>query len=294
MASVRVGELQIEYDRQGKGEPILLVMGIGAQMIFWPEGFCERLAARGFEVIRFDNRDVGLSTHLRGVRTEPVPVLLAKSALRRPVRAPYTLSDMADDSVGLLDALGFRSAHVVGVSMGGMIAQMMAITHPSRVRSLTSIMSGTGDWRSLFVRPKALRALLGPVPPDAETAGRKLEAFVRAVGGRHPHDWALTRALGRRAFERAQNPAGFVRHLAAIAATGDRTGALRFLRTPTLVLHGTLDPLIPPLNGRATARAIPGARLHLLEGMGHDLPEALWKEMVDLITQHAHAAGRAG
>ncbi len=294
MASVRVGELQIEYDRQGKGEPILLVMGIGAQMIFWPDGFCERLAARGFEVIRFDNRDVGLSTHLKGVRTEPIPVLLAKSALRRPVRAPYTLGDMADDSVGLLDALGFGSAHVVGVSMGGMIAQMMAITHPARVRSLTSIMSSTGDWRSLFVRPKALRALLGPVPPDAETAGRKLETFVRTVGGRHPHDWAVTRALGRRAFERAQNPAGFVRQLAAIAATGDRTGALRFVRTPTLVLHGTLDPLIPPANGRATARAIPGARLHLLEGMGHDLPEALWPEMVDLITQHAHAAGRAG
>ncbi len=294
MASVRVGPVEIEYERLGAGEPLLLVMGIGAQMIFWPDGFCERLVARGFEVIRFDNRDVGLSTHLRGQRAEPVPVLLAKAALRRPVRAPYTLSDMADDTAGLLGALGHRTAHVVGVSMGGMIAQMLAITHPTRVRSLTSIMSSTGDWRSLFVRPKALGALLGPVPPDAEAAGRKLEQFVRVVGGRHPHDWALTRALGRRAFERAQNPAGFIRHLAAIAATGDRTGALRFVRTPSLVLHGTLDPLILPANGRATARAIPGARLHLVEGMGHDLPEAVWPELVDLITQHAHAAGAAG
>ena len=294
MASVRVGALALEYDRIGSGEPLLLVMGIGAQMIFWPDGFCERLAARGFEVIRFDNRDVGLSTHLRGLRAEPLPLLLAKSALGRPVRAPYTLADMADDSAGLLDALGHRTAHVVGVSMGGMIAQMLAIVHPSRVRSLTSIMSSTGDRRSMLMRPRALRALLGPVPPDAEAAGRKLEAFVRVVGGKHPHDWALTRALGRRAFERAQNPAGFLRHLAAIAATGDRTGALRFVRTPTLVLHGTLDPLILPANGRATARAVPGARLHLIDGMGHDLPEAVWPELVDLIAQHAHAAGAAG
>jgi pimeloyl-ACP methyl ester carboxylesterase len=284
--------IELEYDERGEGEPLLLIMGIGAQMILWPEGFCDVLASRGFRVIRFDNRDVGLSSKLDHLGLPPSwKTLMPRMLLGLPIQAPYALEDMAGDAVGLLDALGIESAHVVGASMGGMIAQTMAIVYPHRMRSLTSVMSHTGKARVWTSEVRALRALLSRPPrsrEDAIAAHLNLFRVVRSTA--FPFDEAAVRDRAGRSFDRCYHPQGFLRQLGAIGATGDRTARLKFVRVPTLVIHGTVDPLIRPIGGELTAKAIPNARLDLIEGMGHDLPAAAWDMLSDKVAGHARAA----
>jgi len=277
-----VGEVTLCYETFGPEDApaLLLVMGLGSQMLLWEEEFCAALVARGSRVIRFDNRDVGRSTVLHEA---PAPTLRQLLARDRHAAA-YSLDDMAADAVGLLDHLGIERADVVGASMGGMIAQLLAINQPSRVRSLTSIMSSTGrPWVGL---PKArmVRLLLRRARSDREGFIEDFSATLRAIGSRtYPSDAGLLRELAARCWERGYHPAGTARQLAAIMTAWDRTDALRRLRQPTLVIHGREDPLIRPSGGRATARAIPGARLVMLAGMGHDLPRPLWPLVIDAI-----------
>jgi pimeloyl-ACP methyl ester carboxylesterase len=288
MPRVESNGLELEYDVIGRGEPLVLIMGIGAQLIYWQEDFCHQLAERGFRVVRFDNRDVGLSSKLKGRKAPPFPHLLSRSLLGRPIEAPYSLSDMADDTVGLMDALGFERAHVVGASMGGMIAQTLAITHPHRVRSLVSIMSNPGGRRHLVARPRAMKALLQAAPTSREEAMDRAEAFYTICGSTgFERDVSGIRERAGRAYERCFYPQGFVRQMAAIFATGSRQQALKFVRAPTLVIHGSVDPLILPRGGRATAAAIPDSRLEIVEGMGHDLPRGAWPRIIDAITSNA-------
>jgi pimeloyl-ACP methyl ester carboxylesterase len=278
----RVGELTLCYETFGpeNAPAVLLVMGLGSQMILWEEEFCAALVARGSRVIRFDNRDVGRSTIFRDAPPPPLRQLLARD--RRA--AAYSLDDMAADAVGLLDQLGIERADVVGASMGGMIAQLLAINHPTRVRSLTSIMSSTGrPWVGL-PQARMVRLLLRRARADREGFIEDFSATLRAIGSRtYPPDPLLLRELAARCWERGYHPAGTARQLAAIMTAWDRTDALRRLRLPALVLHGREDALIRPSGGRATASAIPGARLVMLAGMGHDLPRPLWPLIVDAI-----------
>jgi pimeloyl-ACP methyl ester carboxylesterase len=291
MVRARANGIELEYEEIGEGPPMLLVMGIGAQLVYWPDGFCERLAARNYRVIRFDNRDVGLSTKLEGAGVPRVFRLMARALAGLKVAAPYTLDDMAGDTVGLLDALGIDRAHVVGVSMGGMIAQTMALRHPKRMLSLTSIASNTGDRRHMLLDPRAARVLLGKPPKSREQAMDRAEAFYRAVGSRgFALDIAALRSRAARAFERCLYPPGFARQMAAVLASGSRTKVLGKVRVPTLVIHGSDDTMLRPSGGRATARAIPGARFVLIEGMGHDLPEGAWSLLIDAIDAHARNA----
>jgi pimeloyl-ACP methyl ester carboxylesterase len=283
----RTNGIELEYEVVGNGAPLVLVMGIGAQMVAWPDGFIASLVDAGFRVIRFDNRDTGLSTHLGHLPTPRWRPRLAKAILGLRVDAPYTLLDMADDVAGLLDVLGIARAHVLGASLGGFVAQSMAIAHPHRVASLISLMSSPGSVRATLGRPSALRALLAPPPRSPQQAGDLAMAFTRVCGSR---GFALDEPDIRRrailAYERGHDPRGFVRQLLATLATGDRSSALRFVRTPTLVMHGTDDTLIPPAGGRATAAAMPNARLRLIRGMGHDLPPGAWPVVTEAVARH--------
>ncbi|MEV4702846.1 alpha/beta hydrolase [Actinoplanes sp. NPDC049316] len=265
------GAVRVAYAVEGPpdGEPLLLVMGLGLQMLFWPEDFRAELVRRGFRVARFDNRDVGLSTHLRELGP-PSPLHLA---LRRG--PGYALADMADDAVAVLDALGWESAHVAGVSLGGMIAQTVATRHPDRVRSLTSI-SSTPSPRIGRPRPRATVALLRRPAADREAAAQQIVDVFRVIGSpAYPHDEQWLRDVARQSYDRSHDPDGVRRQLAAIVSAVDRRPALRRLRVPALVVHGAADPLVRLRGGLATARAIPGARLVVHPGMGHDLPAAL-------------------
>ena len=257
---------------------LLLIMGLGAQLVAWPDEFCAMLASRGFFVVRFDNRDVGLST-----KFDQYPADMTNPA--------YSLDDMADDAAGLLDALAREQAHVVGASMGGMIAQLVALRHPARVLSLTSIMSHVGGADAVPPTPEAMEVLMAPRPRNREEA---IELAVRArsvIGGKgFPVDEAKVREQAAIAFDRCYHPAGFLRQIAAIMAADSRAAGLSGLRLPVTVIHGLDDPLVPPENGRRTASAIPGAELVEIEGMGHDLPEGAWPRIVDAISA---AAARA-
>jgi pimeloyl-ACP methyl ester carboxylesterase len=284
-----VGDVELCYETLGDpSDPaLLLVMGLATQMLAWNAEFCEALAGRGFHVIRFDNRDVGRSQRIDGAP----PTLL--QLLRRDKRAAtYTLEDMAGDAVGLLDRLGIEHAHVVGASMGGMIAQLVAIRHPERVSSLVSIMSNTGArWRGQ-PSPRLYPVLLKRPPRDREGYVRHSAWALRQIGSPgFPLDEDELRRLAERSYDRGLNPAGASRQLAAIVAAADRTSALRTLAVPTLVIHGTADRLIAPSGGRATARAVPGARLLMIEGMGHDHPRGAWPVLLDAIEQNAARAG---
>jgi len=284
--TVRVGEIDLAYETFGDpSDPaVLLVMGLATQMLGWPDALCTGLAERGHHVIRFDNRDIGLSTHLSDAPAADVMALMAGDTSS----ASYRLSDMAADAVGLLDALGIESAHVVGASMGGMIAQTVAIEHPERVRTLTSIMSTTGDPSVGAPTPAAMGALLAPPPTTRDGAIEGTVAAYRVIGSpAYPFDEAELRERAGIAYDRGHDPAGVSRQLAAILASGDRTAKLRELAVPTLVIHGDRDVLVQPSGGEATAAAIPGAEHVVIEGMGHDLPAALVPELVDRIAAHA-------
>ena len=287
MASVEANGITIEYEEQGSGEPLLLVMGLAGQLSDWSPEFLDALAAH-FRVIRFDNRDIGLSTEFSG--TPPTDRQLAKALLlRRPIESEYRLSDMADDAAGLLDALGIDAAHVVGMSMGGMIGQTMAINHPHRVRSLTSVMSNTGDRKNGGIHRKVLRKLARRKPPTRETAAQdSVDAFRLFAGS----SWDPQRHLERAqiSVDRSWRPAGVARQNAAILASPDRTPDLAKVTTPTLVIHGLQDKLVKPSGGIATARAIPGSRLLMFPDMGHDLPETRRAETVEAIVTNTRRA----
>lgn len=288
----RVGELELCYEEFGDpGDPaMLLIMGLGTQMIAWPDDFCAELAGHGLRVIRFDNRDCGRSTHLEAA---PTPTL-AQLLRRDPRAAAYRLEDMADDAVGLLDGLGIDAAHVVGASMGGMIAQIVATRHADRTRSLASIMSTTGH---RFTGQPALRVypFFAKRPPrEREAAIERTLALFRVVGSKGFGDIEPElRDLAERAWDRAGGDGrGTSRQLAAIMAARDRTADLARVRVPTVVIHGTDDRLVRPSGGRATARAVPGARLVLVEGMGHDLPRGAWPQIVAALVDNARRAER--
>jgi pimeloyl-ACP methyl ester carboxylesterase len=269
--------VEIAYERFGDPDapPVLLIMGGGAQMINWPEGFCRQLVDRGTQVIRFDNRDTGRSTHFSDA---PVPDFAA-ALVGDLSTASYTLSDMAADAVGLLDVLGFDSAHLVGASMGGMIAQLIAIEHPGRVRSLTSIMSTTGE-PGVGEADLSAFAELGKPPQDREAFIEwQVRAMRIAASPAFEFDAAAAAERAGRVFDRGYDVLGMQRQGIAVVATGDRTQRLRSLRVPTLVMHGTADTLYDISGGRATAAAIPGAELVILAGMGHNLPRELWPEL---------------
>lgn len=289
-ALAKANGLELCYDTFGDrtSPPLLLVMGLGAQMIAWEEAFCEQLAARGYFVIRFDNRDIGRSTRLPQLGTPDIMALFAQAMMGKPVAAPYMLRDMAADAIGLLDALAIDRAHVVGASMGGAIGQEMAIHHGSRLLSLTSIMSSTGDPSLPQAKPEALAVLLAPPPKDKqEYLANYLKTWQVLRGPGFPEDEARDLIRAEAAYARGLNPQGVARQLAAIIASGNRTEALKAVRIPTLAIHGDADPLVSVEGGVATANVIPGAKLVRIEGMGHALPISLWGRVIDAIAAHA-------
>jgi pimeloyl-ACP methyl ester carboxylesterase len=292
-ARAQANGIELTYDTFGdpQAPPMVLIMGLAAQMIAWDDEFCAALARRGFWVIRFDNRDIGLSTHLEQLGVPDVAALFQASMMGRPVAAAYTLSDMARDVVGLLDALGIHTAHVVGASMGGAIAQTLAIEHPQRLRSMTSIMSTSGDPTLPPPRPDALQLLLTPTPTDqAGYFQRYVQTWKLLRGPGFPLDEARDLERAAQTFNRGLYPQGVARQIGAILASGSRKAALAAVRVPTLVIHGDADPLVPLACGIDVADSVPGAKRLILEGMGHALPITLWPRIVEAIATHADQA----
>jgi pimeloyl-ACP methyl ester carboxylesterase len=279
-----VGDIELAYETFGdpSDPPVLLVMGLATQMIGWPDDFCAGLAGRGLHVIRFDNRDIGLSTHLHDAGAPNIMSVLGGD--RSGVA--YGLEDLADDTAGLLDVLGLESVHLVGASMGGMISQLVALRYPQRVRSLTSIMSTTGDTSVGGPSDAALGLLLTPPAGDREGAVQRVVDTYRVIGSPgFEFDEVALRDRAGLSFDRAYDPAGVARQLAAILTTPDRTRDLKSLEMPVLVIHGEQDQLVNVSGGRATAAAIPGCELMVVDGMGHDLPRAVWPEITDRIAE---------
>jgi pimeloyl-ACP methyl ester carboxylesterase len=263
-----------------------MVMGLGAQMILWEDDLCAALIERGHRVIRFDNRDVGRSTRLAAAGMPDMVRATSAFFAGLPVEAPYTLSDMAADAAGLLDALAIPSAHIVGASLGGMIAQTLAIEQPRRVRSLTSIMSTTGRPELPPARPEAMAVLLLPTPAERDAYVERSVHVFRTIGSPgFPFDEERIRRLAQLSWDRGISPDGPARQLLAVVASGSRHGRLAALRMPTLVFHGADDPLMPVEHARDTAACIAGAELVVVEGMGHDLPRPVWPRLVDAVTR---------
>ncbi len=285
--------VELCYDIFGDAdaEPMVLIMGLGAQMIFWRDDFCRDLASRGFRVIRFDNRDIGLSTKMTGGKPLKAMDFLKLRIFKIAPESSYKLWDMANDVVGLMDVLGIEKAHIVGLSMGGAIAQEIAMNHPDRVLSLTSIMATSGNPKLPNPTREAMAMLVAPAP---KTKDEYIERFASnwkiLRGASFPQDEANDRGIAEETYTRGLNPAGVGRQLRAILASGDRTPRLRGIKAKTLVIHGTIDPLVPPAHGKAVAAAIPGAKLLLIEGMGHALPIPMWPIVIGAIADHAHAA----
>lgn len=294
MAQVAANGINIEYESFGpeSAEPVLLIMGLGAQLTLWPVELCEALVARGFRVIRYDNRDVGLSTKFDAAGVPDLRQTLAAVMSGQDPKVAYRLEDMAADAVGLLDALGIERAHIVGASMGGMIAQLVAAHYPERTLSLTSIMSTTGNPSLPSATPEAMQVLM------SRPQGGDLDALIdfgvkaaRVIGSpAYPADEAHLRARVRRDVERSNYPAGFARQMAAIYASGDRREKLKRITAPTVVVHGDADPLVPVEGGRDTAASIAGAELVEIPGMGHDLPLPLVDRVADAIASVAKRA----
>ncbi len=286
---IDVGEgISLCYEEFGAASdpPMLLIMGLATQMIGWPDEFCEQLSGRGFHIVRYDNRDIGRSTH-----SSLRPPTVGQLFRRRIPPEYYTLSDMAGDAVRLVGKLEIEPAHIVGVSMGGMIAQTLAAEYPESVRSLVSIMSATGNrWKGQPAL-SMYRFLLKRAPADRDGFIEHMVRVFTAIGSPgFPRDEARLRDVAGRHYDRGHDPAAPGRQLGAIIASGDRTPALGAIKAPTLVIHGTKDRLVRPSGGRATARAIPGAKLEMVPGMGHDLPEDAWPRLIELIAGHARAA----
>jgi pimeloyl-ACP methyl ester carboxylesterase len=293
MPQTTANGITIEYDEHGdkNAPPVLLVMGLGAQMTLWPQELVDALVERGFRVIRYDNRDIGLSHKMEGAKSPGIVKMMLLSRFGFKPKVPYTLADMADDGIGLLDALGIAKAHIVGASMGGMIAQHMAFSHPERVLTLTSIMSTTGNRKLPAATKEAMSALTKrPESMDEEVLvehGVKVATAIGSPGYRSDPD--KVRERSRALIKRSFYPQGMPRQLAAIIADGDRRERLQSVKAPTLVIHGEADPLVPLAGGQDTAAHISGARLKTIPGMGHDLPLELVDEIADAIAEHARA-----
>lgn len=293
MPTADVNGISLCYDTAGppQGPAVLLVMGLGAQMIAWPPHLIDPLADAGVRVIRYDNRDVGESTWFDHVPSPGLAEIFGSLQAGAPLPPPYTLSDMADDGIALLDHLGIDRAHVVGASMGGMIVQRMALEHPDRLASMTSIMSTTGDPSLPPQTPEATEALLTPAPTDdRDTYVDAVMAKRQILGSTtldQDEEW-LCQVLGQ-GYDRGLNPGGFLRQYHAILTDGDRTEALSELSVPTLVVHGSADPLVRVEAGKATASAVPGAQLEIIDGMGHDLPPAACARIAELLLQQIGA-----
>jgi pimeloyl-ACP methyl ester carboxylesterase len=293
MPRVKANNIEIEYDTFGdpSSKPLLLIMGRRAQMIRWEKEFCEKFVEKGFYVIRFDNRDVGLSTKFYEASEPDIMKVLMKAAKGERIESLYTLNDMADDAVGLLSALGIDKAHICGASMGGAIAQILAYRHPSRVLSLTSIMSSTGNPDLPRPKPEILKQLNRPTPTTREAIIEdRVNNFRILHGPFFPFDEKKWRELATASYERSHYPPGYSRQFVAIRATGNIKPALSSIRVPTLVIHGSEDPLVPVEGGKDTAEAIPGAELLIIEGMGHSIPIQVWPKIVDAITKNASKA----
>ncbi len=284
--------MELEYDTIGSPDDpaLLLVMGFTAQLTAWEDGFCRMLADGGRFVIRFDNRDCGLSTKLDGQQVDVPAVMAAAFADAATPPVPYTLSDMASDAIGLLDHLGIERAHVMGASMGGMIAQTIAIEHPGRVISLISVMSQPGEPEVGQPSAEAAAAIFAPPPASREEYIESAPRYMVWHSKKY-RDEARVKATAAREFDRSFYPEGAPRQLAAIYASGRRTQALQDLDVPTLVIHGRDDELITPSGGTRTAELIPGANLLLMADMGHDMPEPLWPVLVDAVLSHTRHAG---
>ncbi|MFW9829371.1 MAG: alpha/beta fold hydrolase [Candidatus Thorarchaeota archaeon] len=293
MPRVKANNIEIEYDTLGdpSSRPLLLIMGLGAQMIRWEEELCEKFVERGFYVIRFDNRDIGLSTKFDEAGEPDIMKLYMQLTKGEKIESVYTLNDMADDAVGLLTAINIEKAHICGVSMGGMIAQTIAYRHPSRVFSLTSIMSSTGNPDLPRPKPEAIKVLIQPPPTGREEIIEHGVNNLRIIHGNgFPFDEEKARKYVTAAYERSNYRPGYSRQIAAILATGNRKQALSSITAPTLVIHGTEDPLMPPEGGKDTAEAIPGSKLLIIEGMGHSLPPEVWSRVLDAISENAERA----
>lgn len=296
MPIANLGTIEIEYEILGEPDarPLLIIRGLGTQRIQWDPRFCEKLLEGGHRLVMFDNRDAGLSTHLRAAGRPDLAQVMQAVATGEPAPVPYTLDDMADDVVGLMDAIGIETAHVAGMSMGGMIAQTLAIRHGSRLRSLISVMSTTGNPEVPPPTPAALEALMSPAPNDRSAYIEHHIATSRVIGSPgYPTDEGERRDIAGRVFDRAFDPNGVARQFAAVQAHGNRRPRLASVTTPTLVIHGTDDPLVPVEGGRDTAAAIPGADLLEIPGMGHDLPPGLFDILADAITAHTRKSEAA-
>jgi len=294
VARIKANGIEIEYETLGnKSDPtILLIMGLGAQLTLWSDAFCDGLAAKGFHVVRFDNRDCGLSTGFDSWGQPDLPAAFLKLMTGKKVETPYLLDDMAADATGLLAALGIERAHMLGASMGGMIAQVAAAKHPSRTRSLVSIMSTSSRPGLPPGKPEAIKATLErPATTDRETMVRHYMMLRRTIGSPgYPESDAEMRRLVERNIDRRYYPAGVGRQYLAILASGDRVELLKTVKVPTLVIHGADDPLLPQEGGRDVAALVPGAQLEIYPGMGHDLPTALTPKLVDRIATFCKAA----
>jgi pimeloyl-ACP methyl ester carboxylesterase len=288
MPSARANGIELHYESFGDGEPLLLIVGIGAQMIQWDDEFCVALAAQGFRVIRFDNRDTGESQVLDHLGRPNFRRMVALRALGLPARPPYTLDDMAEDTAGLLDALGIERAHVVGMSLGGMIGQCLALKHPTRVASLCLLMSTPGELWACLPTPKMLLALgVRAGHGEAGAVQYQLDMFRLISSAPHHTPEARLRRIAALHYQRGLQPGGFARQLGAVLGSPGRLRRLRAVRAPTLVIHGAKDPVIPPLAGRLIAARIPGARLSVIRNMGHDLGPSLWPHAIEAIADNA-------
>ena len=293
MAQVTANGIQIEYDTFGdeNSPALLLIMGLGTQMIAWDEEFCSLLADQGHYVIRFDNRDIGLSTKIEEAGIPDVMAAMTAAMSGEEVMSSYTINDMADDAADLLSALGVDKAHICGASMGGMIAQTMAFRHPNRVFSLISIMSTTGDPNLPQGKPEAMEVLVEKAPTERGAVIDRSVRVAKIIGSPgFPFDEARIRDKAAIAFDRSFYPQGQIRQLVAVLASGSRKEKLVEISAPTLVIHGSEDPLVPIEGGKDTAESIPGAELLIIDGMGHDLPQGAWSQLVNAISNHTQKA----
>jgi pimeloyl-ACP methyl ester carboxylesterase len=293
MPKAKANNIEIEYDTFGdpSSEPLLLVMGLGGQMIAWEEELCMKFVNKGFFVIRYDNRDVGLSTKFEEYGDPDIMKIFIATQKGETITPPYTLEDMADDAAGLLDALNIEKAHICGASMGGMIVQLITLRHPNRVLSLTSIMSTTGNPNLPQAKPEAMQVLLKPMPTEREAIieeSVKRGRIIYGSGFPYPEDKARENAA--KFYDRAFYPQGRRRQLVAIATTENRVPKLSSIKVPTLVVHGGDDPLVLVEGGKETAESIPGSELIIIEGMGHSLPIETWPQVVDAIAKNAEKA----